>query len=58
MKATELLKKTKNPNDVLHILFFEACAQIDSNERFNSIETVLNECLVAALIFLFMPIYL
>jgi len=35
LKATELFKKTKNLNDVLHILFFEACAQIDSNERFN-----------------------
>lgn len=43
MKAINLFKKTRNPNHVVYILCFQACAQIASNECLNIVKTISND---------------
>lgn len=42
MKAIHLFQKTTNPNDILYIVYFQACAQIGSFEGVNLIKMKLN----------------
>ena len=39
-KAIDLFQCTENSNEILYTLFFNACAQIGSNEMLNLMETI------------------